>query len=137
CSNYKKPRHNKASCKDPVVGQTPKPKGVLGRLRKKQSVDDVEDVDVVLRGPVKDEGDGGSRGGVGGSRGGASVSRGGASVSRGGAGGSRGGAGFLHLVSSMLLVGVVLVVALGPEFILGFAPLESSLSQLVLVSASL
>ncbi|GJZ35231.1 hypothetical protein Tco_0581048 [Tanacetum coccineum] len=45
--------------------------------------------------------------------------------------------GFLHLVSSTLLVGVVLVVALGPEFVLGFSPLESSLSQLVLVSAPL
>ncbi|GKA47950.1 hypothetical protein Tco_0740908, partial [Tanacetum coccineum] len=42
---------------------------------------------------------------------------------------------FLHLVSSMLLVGVVLVVALAPEFVLGFSPLKSSLSQLVLVSA--
>ncbi|GKC85942.1 hypothetical protein Tco_1141659 [Tanacetum coccineum] len=93
CSNCKKPRHNKASCKDPVVKQTPKPKGVPGRLRKKQSVGDVEDVDVVLRGPVRDEGVGGSRGGVGGSRGGAGVSRGGAGVSRRGVGGSRGGAG--------------------------------------------
>ncbi|GKF85804.1 hypothetical protein Tco_0253631 [Tanacetum coccineum] len=37
-------------------------------------------------------------------------------------------------MSSMLFVGVVLVAALGPEFIFGFAPLESSLSQLVLVS---
>ncbi|GKB92192.1 hypothetical protein Tco_0964464 [Tanacetum coccineum] len=93
CSNCKKPRHNKASCKDPVVKQTPKPKGVPGRLRKKQSVGDVEDVDVVLRGPVRDKGVGGSRGGVGGSRGGAGVSRGGAGVSRRGVGGSRGGAG--------------------------------------------
>ncbi|GKC68440.1 hypothetical protein Tco_1101038 [Tanacetum coccineum] len=37
----------------------------------------------------------------------------------------------------MLLGGVVLVVALGPEFVLGSAPLESSLSQLVLVSSLL
>ncbi|GKA88568.1 hypothetical protein Tco_0810332 [Tanacetum coccineum] len=44
---------------------------------------------------------------------------------------------FLHLVSSMLLVVVVLVAALGPEFVLGFAPLKSNLSQLVLVSAPL
>ncbi|GKA12125.1 hypothetical protein Tco_0691671 [Tanacetum coccineum] len=36
-----------------------------------------------------------------------------------------------------LPVVVVLVAALGPEFVLGFAPLESSLSQLVLVSALL
>ncbi|GKF26089.1 multidrug resistance-associated protein 5, partial [Tanacetum coccineum] len=59
--------------------------GVLGRPRKKQSIGDVEDVDVVLRGPVRDEGAGGSRGGSSGSRGGASGSRGGASVSKGGA----------------------------------------------------
>ncbi|GJR15563.1 hypothetical protein Tco_0798215 [Tanacetum coccineum] len=45
--------------------------------------------------------------------------------------------GFLHLVSSMLLVGIVFVATLGLEFVLGFAPLESSLSQLVLVSAPL
>ncbi|GKE46446.1 hypothetical protein Tco_1477704, partial [Tanacetum coccineum] len=35
------------------------------------------------------------------------------------------------------LVVVVLVGALGPEFVLEFSPLESSLSQLVLVSALL
>ncbi|GKB63816.1 hypothetical protein Tco_0920002 [Tanacetum coccineum] len=35
------------------------------------------------------------------------------------------------------LVVVVLVAALSPEFVLGFAPLESSLSHLVLVSALL
>ncbi|GKD28813.1 multidrug resistance-associated protein 5 [Tanacetum coccineum] len=64
-----------------------------GRPRKKQSVGDVEDVDVVLRGPVRDKGVGGSRGGVGGYRSGAGVSRGGAGVSRRGAGGSRGGVG--------------------------------------------
>nr|GEX01647.1 pentatricopeptide repeat-containing protein [Tanacetum cinerariifolium] len=83
-----------------VVEQTPKPKGVVGRLRNKQSVDDLEDVDVVQRGPMRDEGAGGSRGGVKGSRskrgavglrGGASGSRGGASVSRGVFGGSKGG----------------------------------------------
>ncbi|GJR73660.1 hypothetical protein Tco_0086025 [Tanacetum coccineum] len=32
---------------------------------------------------------------------------------------------------------VVLVAALAPEFVLGFSPLESSLSQLVLMSAPL
>ncbi|GJZ58479.1 hypothetical protein Tco_0613973 [Tanacetum coccineum] len=45
--------------------------------------------------------------------------------------------GFLYLTSSMQLVVVVLVAALAPEFVLGFAPLESSLSQLVLPSATL
>ncbi|GJZ55763.1 hypothetical protein Tco_0610956 [Tanacetum coccineum] len=85
CSNCKKHGHNKASCKEPIVEQTPKPKGVPSRPRKKQSVVDVEDVDVVLRGPVMGENVGGSRGGASGSRGGASFSRGGASVSRGGA----------------------------------------------------
>ncbi|GJR41007.1 hypothetical protein Tco_1216691 [Tanacetum coccineum] len=107
CSNYKKPRHNKASCTKPIVEQTPKPKGVVGGPRNKQSVDDLEDVDVVQRGPVRDEGAGGSRGGAKGSRGGASVSRrvgsgskggssmfGGASGSTGrGAGGSGGASG--------------------------------------------
>ncbi|GJU90753.1 hypothetical protein Tco_1303176 [Tanacetum coccineum] len=94
CSKYKKPRHNKASCTEPVVEQTPKPKRVLGRPRKNQSVDDLDDVDVVLRGSVGDEEASGSRGkgGTGGSRGDASGSGGGASVSRRGAGGSRGGA---------------------------------------------
>ncbi|GJR26426.1 hypothetical protein Tco_1102658 [Tanacetum coccineum] len=94
CSNCKKPRHNKASCTEPVVEQTPKPKGVVSRPRNKQSVDDLEDVDVVYRGLVRDEGVGGSRGGVRGYRvrGGAAGSRGGASRSRGGASGSRGGA---------------------------------------------
>ncbi|GKC35533.1 hypothetical protein Tco_1047917 [Tanacetum coccineum] len=87
CSNYKKPRHNKASCTKPIVEQTPKPKGVVGGPRNKQSVDDLEDVDVVQRGPVRDEGAGGSRGGAKGSRG-----RGGVVRSRGGASGSRGGA---------------------------------------------
>ncbi|GJT51472.1 hypothetical protein Tco_0977629 [Tanacetum coccineum] len=46
-----------------VVEQTSKPKGVPGRPRNKQLVDDVEDIDVVLRGPVRDEGAGGSKGG--------------------------------------------------------------------------
>ncbi|GJZ32417.1 multidrug resistance-associated protein 5 [Tanacetum coccineum] len=59
--------------------------GVPGRPRKKQSVGDVEDVNVVLRGPVRDEGAGGSIGGASGSRG-----RGGAGGSREGVGGSRG-----------------------------------------------
>nr|GEV28823.1 hypothetical protein [Tanacetum cinerariifolium] len=93
CSNCKILRHNKASGKEPVVKQTPKPKKMPRRPRKKQSVGDLEDVDVVLRGPVRDEGVGGSRGDVSGSRGkgGVGGSRGGAG--RGGAGGSRGGAG--------------------------------------------
>ncbi|GJY27395.1 multidrug resistance-associated protein 5 [Tanacetum coccineum] len=70
-----------------------KPRKMSGRPRKKR-IRAIEDVDVVLRGPVRDEGAGGSRGGgASGSRGGASGSRGSASVSRGGAGGSRGGAG--------------------------------------------
>ncbi|GJY99526.1 hypothetical protein Tco_0516956 [Tanacetum coccineum] len=93
CSNCKKPGHNKATCKNPVVKQTPKPKGVLGSPRKKQSVGDVKDVDVVVRGPVRDEGAGGSKRGASGSRGGASGSRGGASVSRGGASVYRRGVG--------------------------------------------
>ncbi|GJW34602.1 hypothetical protein Tco_0054634 [Tanacetum coccineum] len=83
---FKPQRHNKASCKEPVVEQTPKPKGVPGRPRKKQSVSDVEDVDVVLTGPMRDEGTGGSRGGASGSKG-----RGRAGGSRGGDGGSRRG----------------------------------------------
>nr|GFB16521.1 hypothetical protein [Tanacetum cinerariifolium]GFB19868.1 hypothetical protein [Tanacetum cinerariifolium] len=53
---------------------------MIGRRRKKQPVDDFEDVDVVQRGPVKDESASGTRRGAIGSRG------------RGGAAGSRGGA---------------------------------------------
>ncbi|GKB54587.1 hypothetical protein Tco_0905340 [Tanacetum coccineum] len=68
-----------------IVKQTPKPKGVPGRLRKNQSADDSDDVDVVLRGQVRDEGASESRGGATGSRG-----RGGAAMSKGGASGSRG-----------------------------------------------
>nr|GEY31108.1 pentatricopeptide repeat-containing protein [Tanacetum cinerariifolium] len=78
--------------KEPVVEQTPKPKGVVGRPRKKQPVDDFEEVDVVQRGPVRDEGRGtGGSGGASGSRGrGATGSRGGASGSIGkGVGGSK------------------------------------------------
>ncbi|GKG61343.1 hypothetical protein Tco_0619068, partial [Tanacetum coccineum] len=37
---------NKSSSKEPVVEQTPKPKGVVGKPRKKQPVDDFVDVDV-------------------------------------------------------------------------------------------
>ncbi|GKB43840.1 hypothetical protein Tco_0888782, partial [Tanacetum coccineum] len=85
CSNCKKPGHNKSSCKEPVVEQTPKPKRVVRRPKKKQPVDDFKDVDVVQRGPVRDEGASGTRGGAIGSRG-----RGGANGSRGGASGSRG-----------------------------------------------
>ncbi|GJZ63726.1 hypothetical protein Tco_0620147 [Tanacetum coccineum] len=43
--------------------------------------------------------------------------------------------GFLHLASSMQLGVVVLVAELDPEFVLRFALLESSLSQLDLQSA--
>ncbi|GKD44081.1 multidrug resistance-associated protein 5, partial [Tanacetum coccineum] len=97
CSNCKKPGHNKSSCKEPVVEQTPKPKGVVGRPRKKQPVDDFMDVDVDQR--VRDEGASGTKGGgIGsrgrGGRGGAARSRCGASGSIGrGAARSRGGAG--------------------------------------------
>ncbi|GJY12619.1 multidrug resistance-associated protein 5 [Tanacetum coccineum] len=97
CSNCKKPRHNKSSCKEPVVEQTPKPNGVIGRPRKKQPVDDFIDVYVDQR--VRDEGASGTRGGGIRSRGrggkkGAAGSRGGASGSIGrGAAGSRGGVG--------------------------------------------
>ncbi|GKD61343.1 multidrug resistance-associated protein 5, partial [Tanacetum coccineum] len=88
-SNCKQHGHNKSSCKEPVVEQTPKPKGVAGRPRKKQPVDNFEDVDVVQRGPVRDEGASGTRGGVIWSRG-----KGGVAGSRGGASGSIGrGAG--------------------------------------------
>ncbi|GJR80733.1 multidrug resistance-associated protein 5 [Tanacetum coccineum] len=95
CSNCKKTGHNKLSFKEPVVEQTPKPKGLVGRPRKKQSVDDFEEVDVVQRGPLKDEGASGTRGehwsrgggGVAGSRGGAS-----GSIGRG-AGGYSGASG--------------------------------------------
>ncbi|GJS04375.1 hypothetical protein Tco_0320883 [Tanacetum coccineum] len=87
----------KASSKEPILEKIPKTKGVPGRPRKKQSVINLEDVDVVLRGPVRDEstsgfrrGGSGSRRGVGGSRGGACGSREGASRFRGGVGGSRG-----------------------------------------------
>ncbi|GJU05553.1 glutamate receptor 2.9-like protein [Tanacetum coccineum] len=45
--------------------------------------------------------------------------------------------GFLHLASSMQLDVVFLVDALGPELVLGFAPVESGLSQLDLQSAAL
>ncbi|GJX07497.1 multidrug resistance-associated protein 5 [Tanacetum coccineum] len=69
CSNPKKHEHNKASCKEPILEQTPKPKGVLGRPRKNQSVVNLKDA-------------GGSRGGAGGSREGAGRSRGGASRSK-------------------------------------------------------
>nr|GEV54183.1 peroxidase 20 [Tanacetum cinerariifolium] len=99
CSNCKKTVHNKASCKEPILEQTPKPKGVPGRLRKNQSNVNLEDYDVVLKVSLRDEGASRSRGGVGRSRGCASGSKGGVSGSRGhasgskrGASGSRGGA---------------------------------------------
>ncbi|GJT88812.1 hypothetical protein Tco_1070529 [Tanacetum coccineum] len=83
--------------KEPIVEQTPKPKGVVGRPRKKQPVDNFEDVDVVQRGPMRDEGASGTRGGAIGSRGrggrgGSAGSRGGASRSIGGGAGRSGGA---------------------------------------------
>ncbi|GJV89093.1 hypothetical protein Tco_1533031, partial [Tanacetum coccineum] len=74
------------------VEQTPKPKGVVGRPRKKQRVDNINGVDVVQRGPVRDEGRGaGGSGDASGSRGrGTAGSRGRASGSTGrGAGGSK------------------------------------------------
>ncbi|GJX36228.1 hypothetical protein Tco_0247785, partial [Tanacetum coccineum] len=54
CSNCKEPGHNKASCTEPIVEQTPKPKGVVGRPRNKQLMNDLEDVDVVQRVLVRD-----------------------------------------------------------------------------------
>nr|GEY29862.1 dynamin-related protein 4C-like [Tanacetum cinerariifolium] len=45
--------------------------------------------------------------------------------------------GFLYLLSLILLVVVVLVATLGPEFVLWFAPIKLSISQLVLASAPL
>ncbi|GKE27623.1 hypothetical protein Tco_1443007 [Tanacetum coccineum] len=69
CLNCKQPGYNKSSCKEPIVEQTLKPKGVVGRPRKKQLVDNFKDVDVVQRGPVRDEGACETRGGVIGSRG--------------------------------------------------------------------
>nr|GEV68136.1 hypothetical protein [Tanacetum cinerariifolium] len=68
CSNCKQLRHSKSSCKEPIVEQTPKPKGVPGRPRKKESVNDLKDVDV-HRGPVRDEGVSETRGCTIGSRG--------------------------------------------------------------------
>nr|GEW10322.1 hypothetical protein [Tanacetum cinerariifolium] len=67
----------KASCRKIIA--------LDGRPRKKQPVDDFEDVDVVQRGLVRDEGASRTRGGAIGSRG-----RGGAVGSRGGASGLRG-----------------------------------------------
>ncbi|GJT63858.1 multidrug resistance-associated protein 5, partial [Tanacetum coccineum] len=99
-SNCKKPGHNKASCKEPILEQTPKPKGVLGRHRKNQLNVNIEDADVVLRGPLMDEGAGGSIRGAGGSRGGAGWSRKGVGRSRGGASRSRGGVGRSRGVAS-------------------------------------
>ncbi|GJW06280.1 multidrug resistance-associated protein 5 [Tanacetum coccineum] len=104
CSNCKKPEHNKSSCKEHVVEQTSKPKRVVGRPKKKHRVDDFEDVDVVERGPLNDEGASGTRGGDirsrgKGGRGGVvgSKGRGGASrsISRGdaGSGGASGSIG--------------------------------------------
>ncbi|GJT98968.1 hypothetical protein Tco_1094486 [Tanacetum coccineum] len=103
CSNYKKPRDKKSSWKELVVEQTPKPKRVVGRPRKKQPVDDFKDVDVVQRGSVRDEGVCGTRGcAIGsrdrGGRGGVVGSRGDASGSIGRGAGGSGGASGLFLV---------------------------------------
>ncbi|GKA77860.1 hypothetical protein Tco_0784397 [Tanacetum coccineum] len=68
CSNCKKLRHNKSSYKEPVVEQIPKPKGVVGKPRKKQPIDDFKEVDVVQRGSLRDEGASGTRGDTIGSR---------------------------------------------------------------------
>ncbi|GJZ88486.1 hypothetical protein Tco_0660268 [Tanacetum coccineum] len=68
CSYCKQSGHNKSSYKEPVVEQTPKPKGVVG--------------------PVRDEGASGTRGGAIWSRG--RGCRGGATGSKGGASGSIG-----------------------------------------------
>ncbi|GJT61828.1 multidrug resistance-associated protein 5 [Tanacetum coccineum] len=66
----------------------------VGRPRNKQSVNDLEDVDVVHRGPMRDEGAGGSRGCARGSR-----ARGGVSRSRGGTSRSRGGASVMRFLA--------------------------------------
>ncbi|GJS57669.1 hypothetical protein Tco_0652453 [Tanacetum coccineum] len=58
---------------------------MVGRPRNKQPVDNFKDVDVVQRGPMRDEGASRTREGAIGYRG-----RGGAAGSRGGASGSRG-----------------------------------------------
>nr|GEU82499.1 hypothetical protein [Tanacetum cinerariifolium] len=65
--------------------------GVVVRPRNKQSVDDLEDVDVIHRGLMRDEGAGRSRGGTRGSRGGSSMF-GGTSGSTGKGAGRFGGA---------------------------------------------
>ncbi|GJR38301.1 hypothetical protein Tco_1213985 [Tanacetum coccineum] len=64
----------------------------IGRPKKKQPVDDFEDVDVVKRGPVRDEGASGTRGGrgAGGSGGANGLRSRGTAGSRGGASGSIG-----------------------------------------------
>ncbi|GJR50203.1 putative reverse transcriptase domain-containing protein [Tanacetum coccineum] len=67
CLNCKKPRHNKASCKEPILEQTPKPKGVTG---KKQYVVNIKDADVNVKGTVRD---GSKQGGADGLKGGACV----------------------------------------------------------------
>ncbi|GJR31117.1 multidrug resistance-associated protein 5 [Tanacetum coccineum] len=75
-----------------VVEQTPKPKGVPGRPRKKQLVDDLEDVDV-HRGPVREEGGSGTKGGAIGSRGRGGRRAGGSSGASGSIGRGAGGSG--------------------------------------------
>ncbi|GJZ30287.1 multidrug resistance-associated protein 5 [Tanacetum coccineum] len=82
CSNCKKPGHNKSSCKEPVVEQTPKPKGVVGASGTRGGA-------IGSRGRGGDGSRGGASGSIGKGAGGSS----GASESRGrGAVGSRGGA---------------------------------------------
>ncbi|GJY69557.1 multidrug resistance-associated protein 5 [Tanacetum coccineum] len=80
--------HNKAICKEPILEQTPKPKGVPGRPRKKQVVVNLEDVDVDVRGTTRDASEQGSNDGAQQGSAGAGGSK------KGGAGGSKkGGAG--------------------------------------------
>ncbi|GJX75087.1 multidrug resistance-associated protein 5 [Tanacetum coccineum] len=93
------PKPKNACCKEPILEQTPKPKGGSGRPKKNQSFVNLEDADVGVRGPVRDEGASRSRKGVYGSQQGSEVKGGlkggacGSKQSSAGAGGSKGGAG--------------------------------------------
>ncbi|GKG13375.1 hypothetical protein Tco_0350335, partial [Tanacetum coccineum] len=71
------------SCKDPILEQTSKPKGVPGRPRKKQVVVNLEDVDVDVRGTTRDASEQGSNDGAQQGSAGAGGSK------KGGAGGSK------------------------------------------------
>ncbi|GKB05414.1 hypothetical protein Tco_0833609 [Tanacetum coccineum] len=68
------------SCKDPILEQTSKPKGVPGRPRKKQVVVNLEDVDVDVRGTMRDGSEHGGNGGA--QQGGSKQSSAGASGSK-------------------------------------------------------